>query len=131
MKKKQIIVDRKINDDLSYDKYLDDLIENDIVDLEETFFTCFHKQLNDNNNSGNDMVDTIDKNGDDKKRITKNMMNRNDHYLINRQQKMNRHRLQKQIETAENIIEKYRIENIELKQRMKKARNLKYDLCII
>ena len=32
---------------------------------------------------------------------------------------MNRHRLQKQIETAENIIEKYRIENIELKQRMK------------
>ena len=27
--------------------------------------------------------------------------------------------LQKQIETAENIIEKYRIENIELKQRMK------------
>ena len=119
MKKKQIIVDRKINDDLSYDKYLDDLIKNDIVDLEETFFTCFHKQLNDNNNSGNDMVDTIDKNGDDKKRITKNMMNRNDHYLINRQQKMNRHRLQKQIETAENIIEKYRIENIELKQRMK------------
>lgn len=119
MKKKQIIVGRKINDDLSYDKYLDDLIENDIVDLEETFFTCFHKQLNDNNNSGNDMVDTIDKNGDDKKRITKNMMNRNDHYLINRQQKMNRHRLQKQIETAENIIEKYRIENIELKQRMK------------
>ena len=119
MKKKQIIVDRKINDDLSYDKYLDDLIENDIVDLEETFFACFHKQLNDNNNSGNDMVDTIDKNGDDKKRITKNMMNRNDHYLINRQQKMNRHRLQKQIETAENIIEKYRIENIELKQRMK------------
>ena len=119
MKKKQIIVDRKINDDLSCDKYLDDLIENDIVDLEETFFTCFHKQLNDNNNSGNDMVDTIDKNGDDKKRITKNMMNRNDHYLINRQQKMNRHRLQKQIETAENIIEKYRIENIELKQRMK------------
>ena len=91
MKKKQIIVGRKINDDLSYDKYLDDLIENDIVDLEETFFTCFHKQLNDNNNSGNDMVDTIDKNGDDKKRITKNMMNRNDHYLINRQQKMNRH----------------------------------------
>ena len=119
MKKKQIIVGRKINDDLSYDKYLDDLIENDIVDLEETFFTCFHKQLNDNNDSGNDMVDTIDKNGDDKKRITKNMMNRNDHYLINRQQKMNRHRLQKQIETAENIIEKYRIENIELKQRMK------------
>ena len=119
MKKKQIIVGRKINDDLSYDKYLDDLIENDIVDLEETFFTCFHKQLNDNDNSGNDMVDTIDKNGDDKKRITKNMMNRNDHYLINRQQKMNRHRLQKQIETAENIIEKYRIENIELKQRMK------------
>ena len=119
MKKKQIIVDRKINDDLSCDKYLDDLIENDIVDLEETFFTCFRKQLNDNNNSGNDMVDTIDKNGDDKKRITKNMMNRNDHYLINRQQKMNRHRLQKQIETAENIIEKYRIENIELKQRMK------------
>ena len=119
MKKKQIIVGRKINDDLSYDKYLDDLIENDIVDLEETFFTCFHKQLNDNNNSGNDMVDTIDKNGDDKKRITKNMMNLNDHYLINRQQKMNRHRLQKQIETAENIIEKYRIENIELKQRMK------------
>ena len=120
MKKKQIIVGRKINDDLSYDKYLDDLIENDIVDLEETFFTCFHKQLNDNNDSGNNMVDTIDKNGDDnKKRITKNMMNRNDHYLINRQQKMNRHRLQKQIETAENIIEKYRIENIELKQRMK------------
>ena len=113
MKKKQIIVNRKINDDLSYDKYLDDLIENDIVDLEETFFTCFHKQLNDNNDSGNNMVDTIDKNGDDnKKRITKNMMNRNDHYLINRQQKMNRHRLQKQIETAENIIEKYRIEKI-------------------
>ena len=44
MKKKQIIVGRKINDDLSYDKYLDDLIENDIVDLEETFFTCFHKR---------------------------------------------------------------------------------------
>ena len=35
---------------------------------------------------------------------------------------MNRHRLQKQIETAENIIEKYRIENIELKQRMIKNR---------
>ena len=82
MKKKQIIVGRKINDDLSYDKYLDDLIENDIVDLEETFFTCFHKQLNDNNNSGNDMVDTIDKNGDDKKRITKNMMNRGTRKLV-------------------------------------------------
>ncbi len=99
---------------LSGDSCLDDLIENGILELEESFFKCFNKKIDDAviDQKGRAKhgrqpqfyatIDNAEKKDDDNHEIEM-------------------HDLQIQIDSAEDIIEKYKYENKQLKTIIQKS----------
>ena len=96
------------------DSYLDDLIENNMLELEESFFKCFNKKID-------DAVEDEKEKAKHERYPYLYATSENEEGKNDDNHDIELHDLRVQIDSAEDIIEKYKYENKQLKTIIQKS----------